>query len=192
MPSPPHLRGRCRPSRLTGRGTVRIAYEPQPRTPRRVCHRWVWSRPYQREAAPVLPIDTLRDWLELLYDADYTADFGRLAECTARIPAYRARLCAYFHVKQPSWAIPRAIIGSLLITTLFYPMVVLSSPHDPADLVREWEQRDDHAAVGSCPRCGIPDSRELRVARRSARSYFHNDTRWHDQIYMCPPGAHRL
>ncbi|KYH24451.1 hypothetical protein HAPAU_34340 [Halalkalicoccus paucihalophilus] len=87
MPSPPRLRRRCRPSRLTGRGTVRIAYESQPRTPRRVCHRWVWNRQYRWEAAPVLPIDTLRDWLELLYDADYTVDFSRLAECTARIPA---------------------------------------------------------------------------------------------------------
>ena len=37
MLSPPRLRGRCRPSPVTGRGSVRAANESQPRTPHRVC-----------------------------------------------------------------------------------------------------------------------------------------------------------
>ena len=35
MLSPPRLRGRCRPSPVTGRGTVRTANESEPRTPHR-------------------------------------------------------------------------------------------------------------------------------------------------------------
>jgi hypothetical protein len=77
MPSPPHLRGRCRPSPVTGRGTVRTTNESEPRIPRRVCHRQAWNRPYRREAAPVLPNDIFRDWLGIRYDAGHTVAFDR-------------------------------------------------------------------------------------------------------------------
>ncbi len=60
MLSPPRLRGRCRPSPVTGRGTVRTANESEPRTPHRVCRWWAWNRPYQREATPCLPIESLQ------------------------------------------------------------------------------------------------------------------------------------
>jgi hypothetical protein len=88
MPSPPRLRGRCRPSSVTGRGTARTNGS-EPRTPRRACRRWAWNRPYRREAAPVLPIDTLRDWLGIRYDAGNTVVFGYVEVCTARIPALK-------------------------------------------------------------------------------------------------------
>ena len=59
--SPPRLRGRCRPSPVTGRGTVRTANESQPRTPYGVCRWWAWNRPYQRGATPSLPSESLRE-----------------------------------------------------------------------------------------------------------------------------------
>jgi hypothetical protein len=106
MPSPPRLRGRCRPSPVTGRGTVRTTNGSEPRTPRRVCHRRAWNRPYRREAAPVLPVDTLRDWLGIRYDAGNTVVFDCVAGCTARIPALKGEALRLFHVNR---AVARAL-----------------------------------------------------------------------------------
>jgi hypothetical protein len=108
MPSPPRLRGRYRPSPVTGRGTVRTTNGSEPRTPLRVCYsRWrAWNRPYRREAAPVLPIDTLRDWLGIRYDAGHSVVFGRVASCTARIPALKGedlRLFSRNLPENPYW-----------------------------------------------------------------------------------------
>ena len=58
--SPSRLRGRCRPSPMRGSGPVWTLDEPQPRTPSQDCRWWVWSRPYQREATPCLPIERIR------------------------------------------------------------------------------------------------------------------------------------
>jgi hypothetical protein len=76
MLSPPRVRGRCRPSPVTGRGTVRTANESEPRIPHRVCRWWAWNRPYQREATPCLPIESLRDWLTARYDAGLLDNVG--------------------------------------------------------------------------------------------------------------------
>ncbi len=96
VPSPPRLRGRCRPSPVTGRGTARTTNESEPRTPRRVCHRRAWNRPYRREAAPNLPIDTLRDWLGIRHDASRSVAFGCVAGRTARIPALKGEALRLF------------------------------------------------------------------------------------------------
>jgi hypothetical protein len=82
----PRLRGRCRPSPVTGRGTVRTANESHPRIPHRVCRWWAWNRPYQREATPSLPIETLRDWLEARDDAGLLVHVGG-GEIVGFIPA---------------------------------------------------------------------------------------------------------
>ena len=66
--------GRYRPAPVTGRSTVRMAHEPQPRALHRVCRWWAWNRPYQREATPSLPIESLRDWRSNRDDAGILDD----------------------------------------------------------------------------------------------------------------------
>uniref|UniRef100_UPI003EC13F3D RNA-guided endonuclease InsQ/TnpB family protein n=1 Tax=Halobaculum sp. EA56 TaxID=3421648 RepID=UPI003EC13F3D len=77
-----------RPSPVTGRGTVRTANESEPRTPHRVCRWWAWNRPYQREATPCLPIESLRDWLNERYDAGLLDNAG-CGGCVGFIPALK-------------------------------------------------------------------------------------------------------
>jgi hypothetical protein len=79
-PSPPLVHGRYRPVPaelrvLRGRRTNPNHVLPERLLPRR----WAWNRPYRREAAPSLPIETLRDWLALWYDAGDSVASGWVA-----------------------------------------------------------------------------------------------------------------